>query len=300
MSKRNLLTLVKEGLVNGWDDPRMPTLCGFRRRGYSPESIRKFIDKIGYTTYDALNEFSLLESAVREDLNIRATRVSAVLDPVKLIITNYPEGQVEEMEAINNPEDETVGSHIIEFSRELWIEREDFMEDAPKKFFRMTPGQEVRLKNAYIVKCTGCKKDEAGNVVEVYCEYDPNTRSGMPDSNRKVKGTLHWVSCAHCLPAEVRLYDRLWQVENPRDELARLKDEGLSALDAMKQMINPDSLTVKSNCYVEKFLAEQKPLAYFQFQRIGYFNLDPDSKDGKLVFNRTVSLKDTWSKIKNK
>ncbi len=300
MSKRNLLTLVKEGLVNGWDDPRMPTLCGFRRRGYSPESIRKFIDKIGYTTYDALNEFSLLESAVREDLNIRATRVSAVLDPVKLIITNYPEGQVEEMEAINNPEDETVGSHIIEFSRELWMEREDFMEDAPKKFFRMTPGQEVRLKNAYIVKCTGCKKDEAGNVVEVYCEYDPNTRSGMPDSNRKVKGTLHWVSCAHCLPAEVRLYDRLWQVENPRDELARLKDEGLSALDAMKQMINPDSLTVKSNCYVEKFLAEQKPLAYFQFQRIGYFNLDPDSKDGKLVFNRTVSLKDTWSKIKNK
>ena len=300
MSKRNLLTLVKEGLVNGWDDPRMPTLCGFRRRGYSPESIRKFIDKIGYTTYDALNEFSLLESAVREDLNIRATRVSAVLDPVKLIITNYPEGQVEEMEAINNPEDETTGSHIIEFSRELWMEREDFMEDAPKKFFRMTPGQEVRLKNAYIVKCTGCKKDEAGNVVEVYCEYDPNTRSGMPDSNRKVKGTLHWVSCAHCLPAKVRLYDRLWQVENPRDELARLKDEGLSALDAMKQMINPDSLTVKTNCYVEKFLAEQKPLSYFQFQRIGYFNLDPDSKDGKLVFNRTVSLKDTWSKIKNK
>ena len=300
MSKRNLLTLVKEGLVNGWDDPRMPTLCGFRRRGYSPESIRKFIDKIGYTTYDALNEFSLLESAVREDLNIRATRVSAVLDPVKLIITNYLEGQVEEMEAINNPEDETAGSHTIEFSRELWMEREDFMEDAPKKFFRMTPGQEVRLKNAYIVKCTGCKKDEAGNVVEVYCEYDPNTRSGMPDSNRKVKGTLHWVSCAHCLPAEVRLYDRLWQVENPRDELARLKDEGLSALDAMKQMINPDSLTVKTNCYVEKFLAEQKPLSYFQFQRIGYFNLDPDSKDGKLVFNRTVSLKDTWSKIKNK
>ncbi len=300
MSKRNLLTLVKEGLVNGWDDPRMPTLCGFRRRGYSPESIRKFIDKIGYTTYDALNEFSLLESAVREDLNVRATRISAVLDPVKLIITNYPEGKVEEMEAINNPEDETAGSHIIEFSRELWIEREDFMEDAPKKFFRMTPGQEVRLKNAYIVKCTGCKKDEAGNVVEVYCEYDPNTRSGMPDSNRKVKGTLHWVSCAHCLPAEVRLYDRLWQVENPRDELARLKEEGLSALDAMKQMINPDSLTVKTNCYVEKFLAEQKPLSYFQFQRIGYFNLDPDSKDGKLIFNRTVSLKDTWSKIKNK
>lgn len=300
MSKRNLLILVKEGLVNGWDDPRMPTICAFRRRGYSPESIRKFVDKIGYTTYDALNEFSLLESAVREDLNQRSTRVSAVLDPVKLTITNYPEGKVEEMEAINNPEDPSAGSHIIEFSRELWMEREDFMEDAPKKFFRMTPGQEVRLKNAYIVKCTGCKKDADGNVVEVYCEYDPNTKSGMPDSNRKVKGTLHWVSRAHCLPAEVRLYDRLWQVENPRDELARLKDEGYSSLDAMKEMINPESLKILTNCYVEKFLAEQKPLAYFQFQRIGYFNLDPDSKDGKLIFNRTVSLKDTWNKIKNK
>lgn len=300
MSKRNLLTLVKEGLVNGWDDPRMPTLCGFRRRGYSPESIRKFIDKIGYTTYDALNEFSLLESAVREDLNLRATRVSAVLDPVKLVVTNYPEGKVERMEAVNNPEDETAGSHVIEFSRELWMERDDFMEVAPKKFYRMTPGQEVRLKNAYIVRCTGCRKDEDGNVVEVYCEYDPATRSGMPDSNRKVKATLHWVSRAHCLPAEVRLYDRLWQVENPRDELARLKGEGLSVLEAMKRLINPGSLTVKTNCFVEKFLAGQKPLAYFQFQRIGYFNLDPDSRDGKLIFNRTVSLKDTWSKIKNR
>ena len=209
MSKRNLLTLVKEGLVNGWDDPRMPTICGFRRRGYSPESIRKFVDKIGYTTYDALNEFALLESAVREDLNARATRVSAVLNPVKLIITNYPEGEVEELDAINNPEDPEAGSHTIEFSRELWIEREDFMEDAPKKYFRMTPGQEVRLKNAYIVKCTGCKKDENGNITEVYCEYDPHTKSGMPDANRKVKGTLHWLSCAHCLSAEVRLYDRL-------------------------------------------------------------------------------------------
>ena len=300
MSKRNLLILVKEGLVNGWDDPRMPTLCGFRRRGSSPESIRKFIDKIGYTTYDALNEFSLLESAVREDLNARSTRVSAVLDPVKLIITNYPEGQVEEMEAINNPEDETAGSHTIEFSRELWMERDDFMEDAPKKFFRMTPGQEVRLKNAYIVKCTGCKKDADGKVVEVYCEYDPNTKSGMPESNRKVKGTLHWLSCAHCLPAEVRLYDRLWEVENPRDELAKLKEQGLSSLEAMKQMMNPDSLKVLTNCYVEKYLAEQKPLSYFQFQRIGYFNLDPDSTPDHLIFNRTVSLKDTWSKLKNK
>lgn len=300
MSKRNLLILVKEGLVDGWDDPRMPTLCGFRRRGYSPESIRKFVDKIGYTTYDALNEFSLLESAVREDLNTRAIRVSAVLDPVKLIVTNYPEGKVEMMEAVNNPENPEDGTHQIAFGRELWMERDDFMEDAPKKFFRMTPGQEVRLKNAYIVKCTGCKKDADGNVVEVYCEYDPNTRSGMPDSNRKVKGTLHWVSSARCLPAEVRLYDRLWTAENPRDELAKLQGEGLTALEAMKKMINPESLTVLKNCYVEEYLADQKPLTYFQFQRIGYFTMDADSKKGQLIFNRTVSLKDTWNKIKNK
>ena len=301
MSKRNLLTLVKEGLVDGWDDPRMPTICGFRRRGYSPESIHKFIDKIGYTTYDALNEFALLESALRDDLNTRATRVSAVLDPVKLIITNYPEGQVEEMEAINNPEDESAGTHPIEFSRELWMERDDFMEDAPKKYFRMTPGQEVRLKNAYIVKCTGCKKNEAGEVTEVYAEYDPNTKSGMPDSNRKVKGTLHWVSCDHCLPAEVRLYDRLWKVENPRDELADIREaKNCSALEAMKEIIHPDSLQILSNCYVEKYLSTAKPLDYLQFQRIGYFNVDTDSTPGKLVFNRTVSLKDTWSKISNK
>ena len=260
-----------------------------------------FIDKIGYTTYDALNEFALLESAVREDLNTRATRVSAVLNPVKLIITNYPEGQVEEMEAINNPEDLSAGSHTIEFSRDLWIEREDFMEDAPKKFFRMTPGQEVRLKNAYIVKCTGCKKDENGEITEIYCEYDPNTKSGMPDSNRKVKGTLHWLSCAHCLPAEVRLYDRLWKVENPRDEMAAIREaKNCSPLEAMKEIINPDSLKVLTNCYVEKFLADSKPLDYLQFQRIGYFNVDKDSTVDKLVFNRTVSLKDTWSKVKDK
>ena len=300
MSKRNLLTLVKENLVEGWDDPRMPTLCGFRRRGYSPESIHKFIDKIGYTTYDALNDIALLESAVRDDLNGRATRVSAVLDPVKLVITNYPEGQVEEMEAVNNPEDTAAGTHIIEFSRELWIERDDFMEDAPSKYFRMTPGKEVRLKNAYIVKCTGCKKDENGNVVEVYCEYDPNTKSGMPDSNRKVKGTLHWLSCAHCLPAEVRLYDRLWKVENPRDELAAIREaKNCSPLEAMKEIINPDSLNILTGCYVEKYLADAKPLDYLQFQRIGYFNVDKDSTPDKLVFNRTVSLKDTWSKIKS-
>jgi hypothetical protein len=224
-----------------------------------------------------------------------------VLNPVKLIITNYPEGQVEEMEAINNPEDLSAGSHTIEFSRELWIEREDFMEDAPKKFFRMTPGQEVRLKNAYIVKCTGCKKDENGEITEIYCEYDPNTKSGMPDSNRKVKGTLHWLSCAHCLPAEVRLYDRLWKVENPRDEMAAIREaKNCSPLEAMKEIINPDSLKVLTNCYVEKFLADSKPLDYLQFQRIGYFNVDKDSTVDKLVFNRTVSLKDTWSKVKDK
>ena len=298
MSKRNLLTLVKENLVNGWDDPRMPTICGFRRRGYSPESIRKFIDKIGYTTYDALNEFALLESAVREDLNARAIRVSAVINPVKLIITNYPEGQVEELEAINNPEDPEAGSHTIEFSRELWMEREDFMEDAPKKYFRMPPGQEVRLKNAYIVKCTGCKKDENGEITEVYCEYDPNTRSGMPDANRKVKGTLHWVSCAHCQKAEVRLYDRLWKVENPRDELAAIREEkNCSPLEAMKEIINPNSLEIRKNCYVEKFVATLPKLSYLQFQRIGYFNIDSESTPDNLVFNRTVGLKDTWSKI---
>lgn len=290
MSKRKLLTLVKEGLVNGWDDPRMPTLSGYRRRGYSPESIRKFIDMIGYTKYDALNDVSLLEAAVRDDLNKRAIRVSAVLDPIKLIVTNYPEDKVEEMEAINNPEDENSGSHTIEFTRELWIERDDFMEDAPKKYFRLTPGKEVRLKNAYIVKCTGFKKDDNGNVTEVYCEYDPNTKSGMPDSGRKVKGTLHWVSCAHSLNAEVRLYDRLFKVENPGAEQ-----------DAdFRDLLNPDSLKVLKNCYIEKYVKELKPLTYLQFQRIGYFNIDMESTPDNLIFNRTVTLKDSWGKINNK
>ncbi len=296
LSKRNLLVLVNEGLVSGWDDPRMPTICGFRRRGYTPSGIHKFIDKIGYTTYDALNDFALMESAIREDLNATATRVAAVVNPVKLIITNYPEGQVEEMEAINNPEDETAGSHKIAFNRELWIEKEDFMEDAPKKYFRMTPGNEVRLKNAYIVKCTGCKKDENGEVVEVYAEYDPDTKSGLPGANRKVKGTIHWVSCERCLEAEVRMYDRLWKVENPRDELARLQNEGKTALEAMKEMMNPNSLEVRPVCYVEEYLADAKPLDHFQFQRIGYFTVDKDSTKGHLVFNRTVALKDTWAK----
>ena len=286
MSKRKLLALVKEGLVNGWDDPRMPTICGYRRRGYSPEAIRKFIDMIGYTKFDALNDFAMLEAAVREDLNARATRVSAVLHPVKLIITNYPEGQVETLEAINNPENPEEGSHTIEFSRELWIEQDDFMENAPKKYFRLTPGNEVRLKNAYIVKCTGCKKDEEGHVTEVYCEYDPTSKSGMPGADRKVKGTLHWLSCGHCLPAEVRLYDRLFSIENPS---ADERD--------FRELLNPDSLQILTNCYVEKYVATKKPLDYLQFQRIGYFTMDKDSTADHLVFNRTVSLKDTWSKI---
>lgn len=296
MSKRNLLLMVNEKMVSGWDDPRMPTLCAFRRRGYSPESIRKFIDKIGYTTFDAQNEFSLLESAVREDLNQRSTRISAVVNPVKLIITNYPEGQVEKMEAINNPEDETAGTHQIEFSRELWIERDDFMEDAPKKFFRLSIDREVRLKNAYIIKCTGIKKNDEGEIEEIYAEYDPTSKSGMEGANRKVKGTLHWLSCNHCLPAEVRMYDRLWKVENPRDELARLQKEGKTAKEAMLQMMNPDSLKIVQNCYVEKFVQNMPALTYLQFQRIGYFNIDTDSTPEHLVFNKTVGLKDSWKK----
>ena len=303
MSKRNLLILVKEGLVNGWDDPRMPTLCGFRRRGYSPESIRNFVDKIGYTTYDALNDFALLESAVREDLNSRATRVSAVINPVKLVITNYPEGKVEELDAINNPEDENSATHKVEFSRELWIERDDFMEDAPAKFFRLGPGKEVRLKNAYIIKCSEnpaecIVKDANGNIVEIHAEYIPETKTGEANCNMKIKGkTIHWVSCAHAIKAEVRLYDRLWKVENPRDELARIKEEKqCEAIDAMREILNPDSLKVLTNCYVEKYLANSKPLDYLQFQRIGYFTVDKTSKADHLVFNRTVGLKDSWAK----
>lgn len=298
MSKRNLLALVKEGLVNGWDDPRMPTICGYRRRGYSPQSIVKFIDKIGYTTYDALNEVALMESAVREDLNSRAIRVSAVLDPVKVIITNYPEGQTEMLTAINNPENEADGTHEVAFGRELWIERDDFMDIPEKKFMRMAPGKEVRLKNAYIVECTGCKKDESGRVTEIYCTYDPESRSGMPGADRKIKGkTLHWVSCAHALKAEVRLYDRLWKVENPRDEMAAIRDaQNCDAVTAMKQIINPDSLHVLTECYVEEFAREMQPLTYLQFQRIGYFNVDTDSTPEHLVFNKTVGLKDTYAK----
>ena len=266
----------------------MPTVCGLRRRGYSPEAVRKFIDMIGYTKFEALNDYAMLEAAAREDLNARALRVSAVLDPVKLIITNYPEGQTEEMEAINNPECEADGTHTITFSRELWMERADFMEDAPKKFFRMVPGKEVRLKNAYIVKCTGCKKAADGTIEEVYAEYDPASKSGMEGANRKVKGTLHWVSVAHSVPAEVRLYDRLFNVENPS---ADERD--------FRELLNPDSLKVLTNCYVEKFAAENPTgNRYLQFQRTGYFTADKHSTPDHLVFNRTVGLKDTWAKQK--
>ena len=284
MSKRRLLQLVQDNLVSGWDDPRMPTLSGMRRRGYTPESIRAFIEKIGYTKYDGINDFSLLEYAVREDLNKRTARVSGVIDPIKLIITNYPEDKVEEMETINNPEDESMGSRKLKFTRELWIERDDFMEDAPRKYFRLTPGKEVRLKSAYIVKCTGFKKDEDGNVVEVYAEYDEQTRSGMPESARRVKGTIHWISVPYSLDAEVRLYDRLFMVENPQAD----KDKDF------REFINPDSLLVKQNCKVEEYLKDALPLDIFQFQRVGYFNVDKDSTPEKLVFNRTVALRDSW------
>ena len=300
LSKRNLLVLVQNGMVSGWDDPRMPTICGYRRRGYTPESIRMFVDRIGYTKFDALNDMALMESAIREDLNRRATRVSAVINPVKLIVTNYPEGRTEELEAINNPEDPESGSHKITFSRELWIEREDFMEDAPAKYFRLSQGREVRLKSSYIVLCTGCKKAADGTVEEVYCEYVPNTKTGESDCNRKCKGTIHWVSSAHAIKAEVRLYDRLWKVENPRDELARLREEGLDTIEALKQMKNPESLEIRENCYVEQYLAGTKPMDHFQFQRIGYFCTDKDSTPEHIIFNRTVSLKDTWSKVKDK
>ena len=291
MSKRKLLQLVKEGLVAGWDDPRMPTICGLRRRGYTPESIKNFIQKIGYTKYDGIISVSLLEHSIREDLNKTATRVSAVLNPVKLIITNYPENKVEYLETENNPEDPEAGTHQIPFTRELYIERDDFMENPPKKFFRLAPDQEVRLKSAYIIKCTGIKKDSDGNVEEIYCEYDPDTRSGMPGSMRKVKGTLHWVSAEHSSTAEVRLYDRLFNVENPAEE----KDVDF------RELLNPDSLKIVDNCRIEPYLAENaKPGNRYQFQRTGYFCVDPDSTDGHLVFNRTVSLKDSWEKLKSK
>lgn len=305
MSKRNLLILTKEGVVSGWDDPRMPTICGIRRRGYSPEGVLNFIDKIGYTTFDALNDIKLMEAAIREDLNKRAIRVSAVVNPVKLIIDNYPEGQVEELTAINNPEirdaeGNTItegNTHVIEFSRELWIERDDFMEDGGKKFLRLGPGKEVRLKNAYIIKCdedpTKCiEKDAEGNIVCIHATYDADSKSGMPGADRKIKGkTLHWLSCDHSVKAEVRNYECLWTCENPRDAIKQYeKENDVRGIEAMRPYLNPNSLTINKDAYIEKFATELPALTYLQFQRIGYFNIDPDSTPEALVFNKTVSL----------
>jgi len=291
MSKRKLLQLVKEGLVAGWDDPRMPTISGMRRRGYTPQSIRNFVDTIGYTKYEALNSVSLLEHAVRDDLNRVATRVMAVMNPVKVVITNYPVGKVEEVKMENNPEAPEAGFHTMPFSREIYIEREDFMENPPKKFFRLAPGGEVRLKGAYIIKCESVVKDDDGNIVELHCTYDPDTLSGMPGSMRKVKGTLHWVSVAHAVDATARLYDRLFNVENPAAEPDR----------DFREMLNPDSLKTVEGIKIEPYLAsEAKRGAHFQFQRIGYFTPDYDTTEGHIVFNRTIALKDTWEKEQKK
>lgn len=288
MSKRKLLELVQEGKVSGWDDPRMPTLCGLRRRGYTPESVKRFIELIGYTKVEAINDVSLLEHAVREDLNKRTPRVFGVLDPLKVIITNYPPGKVEEVEVVNNPEDETMGKRSIPFSHEVFIERDDFMENPPHKFFRLAPGTEVRLKGAYIIRCDSYKKNkETGMIEEVYCTYDPETRSGEPASGKKVKGTLHWVSASHAIDAEIRLYDRLFDHEDPAGQ----KD------DDYRKFLNPDSLRILRKCKLEPSLKEVKPLDKFQFQRLGYFCVDYDSTDSHPVFNRTVSLKDTWAKM---
>ena len=286
MSKRKLLQLVKEGLVRGWDDPRMPTLCGLRRRGYTPSAIKDFVNRIGYTKYEALNHIELLEHSIREDLNKTATRVSVVQNPVKLILTNYPEDKGEMMHMDNNPEDPNAGQHEMPFGREIWIEGEDFMENPPKKFFRLAPDKEVRLKGAYIIKCTGVKKDEEGNIVEIYAEYDPETKSGMPGSERKVKGTLHWVAVNSAVKAEVRDYDRLFSVENPSAEEGDLRD-----------LLNPDSLKVRENVMLEPWLAERvKAGDHYQFQRLGYYTVDPDTTADHSVFNKTIGLKDTWAK----
>ena len=291
MSKRKLLQLVQEHIVSGWDDPRMPTICGLRRRGYTPTSIKSFIEDIGYTKCEALNDISLLEHSIREELNANATRVCAVIDPVKVVITNYPEDKVEMLKMDNNPEQENAGTHDMPFSREIYIERADFMENPPKKFFRMTPGKEVRLKGGYIILCTGCTKDEQGNITEIQCTYDPDTLSGMPGSNRKVKGTLHWVSARHCQDAEVRLYDRLFAVENPAADTEH----------DFRELINPDSLKVVEHAKVEPWLAQNAKVEdKFQFQRLGYFCVDPDTTADHLVFNRTISLKDSWVKEQKK
>lgn len=286
MSKRKLLQLVKENYVCGWDDPRMPTICGLRRRGYTPESIRNFCEDIGVAKRDNIIDYTRLENALRDDLNKKAQRVMAVLNPVKLVIDNYPE-QSEELDAINNPEDESAGTRKVSFSKTLFIERDDFMENPPKKYFRMAIGQEVRLRYAYIVKCTSVEKDSEGNITTIHCEYDPATRGGNTPDGRKVKGTIHWVDANNYVEAEVRLFDRLFQSESP-DKV----EEGKTFLDNL----NPDSLKVLENCKLEKFLANTKPLDKYQFERLGYFSTDYDTKENRLVFNRACTLKDSWNK----
>lgn len=285
MSKRKMLQLVQEGVVAGWDDPRMPTICGLRRRGYTPESIHDFIDRIGYTKVEGIIDVGLLEHACREDLKLRTPRVCAILNPIKLIVNNYPEGQTEQLTIENNQDNEALGTREMTFGRELYVERDDFMENAPKSFYRLSEGREVRLKGAYIVLCTGCKKDAEGNVVEVYCDYLPDTKSGMPGSNRKVKSTINWVEVNSCINAEVRLYDRLFNEENPASYEGDFHD-----------LLNPESLKVINNCKVEAWLKNVKPLDKFQFQKVGYFCVDKDSAPEHLIFNRTVSLKDNWAK----
>ncbi|MCK3686327.1 glutamine--tRNA ligase/YqeY domain fusion protein [Maribellus sp. YY47] len=290
MSKRKLLELVKDKHVNGWDDPRMPTISGLRRRGYTPESIRNFSDKIGVTKVDGTIDVSLLEFSVREHLNKTAQRVMGVINPLKVVITNYPEDQVEQLGAINNPEDESAGTRQVPFTRELYIERDDFMEDPPRKFFRLGPGREVRLRYAYFVTCTDVIKDENGEIVELHCTYDPASKGGNSPDGRKVKATLHWVSATEGVKSEVRLYDRLFNDEEP---------DGHKDVD-FKEFMNPDSLQVLTDCYLEPFIKDSKPLDHFQFERLGYFNMDPDSTPEKPVFNRTVALKDSWVKAQNK
>jgi glutaminyl-tRNA synthetase len=292
LSKRFLKQLVENGIVSGWDDPRMPTLRGMRRRGYPPTAIRRFIDAVGVAKRENLVDVALLEHHVREELNQTALRVMGVLEPLKVIITNYPEGQVEELEALNNPEDVTAGTRKVPFSREIYIEKDDFHEVPPPKYFRLAPGQEVRLRYGYIIKCVDFVKDPAtGEVIEVHCTYDPETRGGYAPDGRKVKGTIHWVSAAHALDAEVRLYDRLFTEENPNKV-----DEGKSFLD----YINPNSLTVLTGCKVEPSLAGAAPGSHYQFERKGYYCVDPDTTPERLVFNLTVNLRDTWAKIEQK
>ncbi|MCX5634213.1 MAG: glutamine--tRNA ligase/YqeY domain fusion protein [Phycisphaerae bacterium] len=290
MSKRKLLKLVQDGRVWGWDDPRMPTICGMRRRGYSPQAVRNFCDKISVNKFNSTVDFALLQHCLREELNKSSPRVMAILNPLKVIVENYPEGKVEYLDAINNPEDPSAGTRQIPFSREIYIERDDFMEEAPKKFYRLAPGREVRLRYAYFITCTNVIKDSAGNITELRCTYDPATRGGDAPDGRKVKSTLHWVCAKNAIDAEARIYEHLFTKENP-DETGEGQD--------FTAFINPNSLKVLNGCKIEPYLKDAKPLSRWQFERLGYFCLDSDSKDGKLIFNRTATLRDEWAKIKN-